>query len=112
MMTNLTNESPTRSLFSQFCNTALAAFERLPRTGRRPDVTGLLSTAEPETGLSEFGDDRFLEPMAFLLESIEREAKLNALGRFVFHQHSLQLLRNRLYLEMDRQSDSKISRPD
>jgi Sulfotransferase family len=110
MMTNLANEIPARSLFSQFCNRALAAFERLPRTGRRPDVTGLLSTAERETGLSDFGDDRFLEPMAFLLESIEREAKLNALGRFVFHQHTLQLLRNRLYLEMDRQSDSRISR--
>jgi hypothetical protein len=110
MTTNLTNESPARSLFSQLCNGALAAFERLPRAGRRPDVTGLLSIAERQTGLRDFGDDRFLEAMAVLLESIEREAKLNALGRFVFHQHILQLLRNRLYLEMDRQSDSRISR--
>ena len=110
MTTNLTVESPIRSLFSQFCNGALAAFERLPRAGRRPDVTSLLSIAERQTGLSDFGDSRFLEPMALLLESIEHEARLNALGRFVFHQHAIQLLRNRLYLEMDRQSDSRISR--
>jgi hypothetical protein len=99
-----------RSLFSHVCNGTLAAFERLPRAARRPDVAALLSVAERQTGLSVLGDDRFLEPMAFLLESIEREAKLNALGRFVFHQHTLHLLRNRLYLAVDRQSDSRISR--
>jgi Sulfotransferase family len=85
------------------------AFERLPRAGRRADVAALLSVAERQTGLSDFGDDRFLEPMAFLLKSIEREAKLNALGRLVFYQHAVQLLCNRLYLERDRQTDSRIS---
>ena len=99
-----------RSLFSQICNGALAAFERLPRAGRRLEVTSLLSIAERQTGLSDFGDDRFLEPMAFLLESIERGANLNALGRFVFYQHTIQLLRNRLYLERDSQIDKRISR--
>jgi hypothetical protein len=110
MTTNLTVESPTRSLFSQVCSGALAAFERLPRAGRRPDVTSLLSIAEQQTGLRDFGNDRFLEPMTVLLESIEREAKLNALGRFVFNQHMAQLLRNRLYLERDSQIDRRISR--
>jgi hypothetical protein len=66
--------------------------------------------AERQTGLDDFGDNRFLEPMTFLLESIEREAKLNALGRFVFYQHAIQLLRNRLYLERDSQVDRRISR--
>lgn len=110
MTTSLTFESPSRSLFSQVCNGALAAFERLPRARRRPDVTHLLSIAERQTGLGDFGDFRFVEPMALLLESIDREAKLNALGRFVFYQHSIQLLRNRLYLQRDSQTDSSISR--
>jgi Sulfotransferase family len=109
MTTNLIVESPARSLFSQVCNGALAAFERLPRPRRRPDVTSLLAIAERQTGLSDFGDSRFLEAMAFLLESIEREAKLNALGRFVFYQHTIQLLRNRLYLERDSRIDRRIS---
>jgi Sulfotransferase family len=73
MTTNLTFESPGRSLFSQVCNGALAAFERLPRARRRRDVTHLLSIAERKTGLGDFGDFRFVEPMALLLESIERK---------------------------------------
>lgn len=110
MTTNLTFESPGRGLFSQVFNGALTALERLPRAGRHPDVTSLLSIAERQTKLSDFGDHRFLEAMAFLLESVEREAKLNALGRFVFHQHAIQLLRNRLYLQQDSRIDSRIYR--
>jgi hypothetical protein len=109
MITDLTSGRPSRSLFSQVCNGALTAFERLPRVGRRPDVTSLLSIAERQTGLNDFGDSRFFKPMTFLLESIEREARLNALGRFVFHQHAIQLLRNRLYLQRDSQIDRRIS---
>jgi hypothetical protein len=46
MTTNLTFESPSRGLFSQVCNGALAAFERLPRVGRRPDVTRRIARRE------------------------------------------------------------------
>jgi hypothetical protein len=99
-----------RSLFGRVCNGALATFEQLPWVGRRPDVTNLLAVAERQTGLSDFGDCWFLEPMAFLFESVEREAKLNALGRFVFFQHAIQLLRNRLYLQQDWKIDKRICR--
>src|SRR5260221_10580204 len=109
MTTNLTFESPGRGLFSQVFNGALTALERLPRAGRHPNVTSLLSIAERQTGLNDFGDHRFLEAMAFLLESVEREAKLNALGRCVFFEHVVQLLRNRLYLELDWMLDPSIS---
>jgi hypothetical protein len=93
---------PSRSVFSRICNGFLTAFEQVTRAaGRRPNVGTLLSIAERQTGLNDFGDHWFLEPMAFLVESVEREAKLNALGRFVFVEHVVQLLRNRLYLELD-----------
>jgi hypothetical protein len=87
----------------------LTAFERVTRAGRRPTVGTLLSIAKRQTGLNDFGDHRFLEPMAFLLESVEQEAKQNALGRFVFVEHVVQLLRNRLYLELDWKLDPTIS---
>jgi len=88
----------------------LTAFEQVTRAaGRRPNVGTLLSIAERQTGLNDFGDHRFLEPMAFLVESVEREANLNALGRFVFVEHVVQLLRNRLYLELDSKLDPTIS---
>jgi hypothetical protein len=86
----------SRSAFSRFCNTVLTAFEQVTRAGRCPNAATLLSIAERQTGLNDFGDHRFLEPMAFLLESVEKEAKLNALGRFVFVEHVVQLLRNRV----------------
>jgi sulfotransferase family protein len=101
---------PSRSVFSRVCNGFLTAFEQVTRAaGRRPNVGTLLSIAERQTGLNDFGDHRFLEPMAFLVESVEREAKLNALGRFVFVEHVVQLLRNRLYLELDSKLDPTIS---
>jgi hypothetical protein len=88
----------------------LTAFERVTRAaGHRPNVSSLLSIAERQTGLNDFGDHRFLEPMAFLVESVEREAKLNALGRFIFVEHVVQLLRNRLYLELDWKLDPSIA---
>jgi Sulfotransferase family len=105
-----TGTFPTRSVFSRVCNGFLTAFEQVTRAaGRRPNVSALLSIAERQTGLNDFGDHRFLEAMAFLVESVEREAKLNALGRFVFVEHVVQLLRNRLYLELDWKLDPTIS---
>ena len=101
---------PSRSVFSRICNGFLTAFEQVTRAaGRRPNVGTLLSIAERQTGLNDFGDHRFLEALAFLVESVEREAKLNALGRFVFVEHVVQLLRNRLYLELDWKLDPTIS---
>src|SRR4029077_20670685 len=91
----------SRSVFSRLCNGFLMASEAVTRAGRLPNVSTLLSIAERQTGLNDFGDHRFLESMAFLLESVEREAKLNALGRCIFFEHVVQLLRNRLYLELD-----------
>jgi hypothetical protein len=100
----------SRSVFSRVCNGFLTAFEQVTRAaGRRPNVSTLLSIAERQTGLNDFGDHRFLEAMAFLVESVEREAKLNALGRFVFVEHVVQLLRNRLYLELDWKLDPTIA---
>ncbi len=91
----------SRSVFSRVCNGFLMAFEQVRRAGRRPNVSMLLSIAERQTGLNDFGDHQFLQSMAFLLESVEQEAKLNALGRCIFFEHVVQLLRNRLYLELD-----------
>ena len=100
---------PSRSVFSRVCNGFLMAFEQVRRAGRQPNVSTLLSIAERQTGLNDFGDHRFLQSMAFLLESVEQEAKLNALGRCIFFEHVVQLLRNRLYLELDSKLNPSIS---
>jgi len=57
---------------------------------------GLLAAARAQTGLKDFGDDSFREALRVLLDALEREADLTALGRFLTRQLLLQLLGTRL----------------
>ncbi len=59
----------------------------------------LLSAASKQTGLSDFGDDRFREPLEILLRSMQSETELSPFGRIAARQLVLQLLRSRLRLE-------------
>jgi hypothetical protein len=63
------------------------------------DEDRLLGTAVEQTGLDDFGDDGFREPLAQLLESIGREAKLSPFGRVSTFAMLLQLAKNRLLVE-------------
>jgi len=47
----------------------------------RLDEASLLEEARERTGLSDFGDESFREPLTKLLEAIEREARLTPAGR-------------------------------
>lgn len=60
---------------------------------------GLLSDARKATGLSDFGDDPFLEPMRIVLRSLDQEAGLNPLGRYLTRMSLLRLLKHRLWAE-------------
>jgi len=63
------------------------------------DESALLSTAMKKTGLTDFGDDRFREPLRVLVAALEREARLNPLGRVLIRQMLLQLLTTRLLVQ-------------
>jgi hypothetical protein len=63
------------------------------------DLEQLLATAQARTGLSEYGDPGFREPLGVLLEAFERDANLSALGRIASRGLVLQLLANRLRIE-------------
>ncbi len=63
------------------------------------DLDQLLATAQARTGLSEYGDPGFREPLGVLLEAFERDANLSALGRIASRGLVLQLLVNRLRIE-------------
>lgn len=47
----------------------------------RLDEASLLAEARERTGLADFGEESFRDPLAMLLESIEREARLTPAGR-------------------------------
>ena len=60
------------------------------------DSESLLATARKRTGLRNFGDERFLEPLEVLLNALRTEAPLSAFGRLVARHFVVQLLESRL----------------
>jgi hypothetical protein len=59
----------------------------------------LVAAARKATGLRDFGDERFLDPMQRLIDSLETEADLNPIGRYMNRTNILRLLKHRLYVQ-------------
>jgi Sulfotransferase family len=70
-----------------------------PPTDALLDRDALLAAARERTGLREFGDESFLEPLRRLLESLEHEARLSPAGRASQHARLVGLLASRLQTE-------------
>jgi hypothetical protein len=62
----------------------------------RLDQETLLARARRATGLEDFGDPWFRQPLAVLLEAFENEAALHTLGRVIARSDLTRLLENRL----------------
>jgi len=62
----------------------------------------LLDAARRKAGGRDFEDGSFREALRYLVDSLEREAELNFIGRMAAREDILQLLVNRLHLERDR----------
>jgi hypothetical protein len=60
------------------------------------DADHLLRTAQKNTGLDDFGEDDFVQPMSLLLDCLEKEADLSLLGRIIAKADLLRTLENRL----------------
>jgi hypothetical protein len=58
----------------------------------------LIATAQRHTGLTDFGEWEFVEPLRVLLRACEREASLGAFGRFALRWDVLRFLENLLLL--------------
>ncbi len=76
----------------------------------------LLQTAMANTGLSDFGEDDFRQPLALLLDSLEKEADLSLLGRIIARGDLVRTLENRLgFVELFKQhpeiAGQRIERP-
>lgn len=87
---------------TNYANPARPAFARaFNRVAPRAplQMSALLREASESTGLSDFGDPSFREPLAVLLESLDREAMLHPLGRSIMRGRILGMLKNRLRIE-------------
>jgi len=68
----------------------------------------LVAAARRQSGLDDFGDEAFSEPLSRLLTSCATEARLNIFGRCALTQDILQLLTNRLQIQRDREKWPRI----
>ena len=68
------------------------------------DTQSCIAEAQRKTGLQDFGDMTFLEPLQILLKACEREAKLSMVGRLTVKSETIRLLTNRLRLIQDRKT--------
>jgi hypothetical protein len=81
------------------------------------DVNSLIAEARRRTqGLEDFGTGPFLEPLALFVESLAKDARLNATGQHIAKERALQHTVNRLLYVDDRKKypgikDEKIVKP-
>ncbi len=70
----------------------------------------LTEDAKRRTGLDDFGSGEFFEPLSRLLESCQREARLNVIGKIALRSDVLRTLCNRLLMRRDRQLQPEIEK--
>lgn len=85
---------PNRPLVARAFNRVGAALPAQPLI-----AADLLRAAQKSTGLDDFGEDTFREPLDRLVSSIDREARLHPLGRTIMRGRLVALLENRLRIE-------------
>lgn len=70
---------------------------RLLGVGEGPmRVDHVLEKARKKTGLSDFGEDGYREPLEVMIDAINREAKLNPIGRMIIEGRIVSVLVNKL----------------
>ncbi len=72
------------------------------------ESTNLCATARRRTGLEDFGEPALEPALSILVESLETEANLHALGRFLMRIHLRTLLETRLRLARAWRGKSKV----
>ena len=70
----------------------------------------LIETAKRRCGLDDFGGGDFFEGISRLLDSCQREAQLNLIGRIVLRADLIRILCSRLFIQRDRKAYPSIVR--
>jgi hypothetical protein len=86
-----------------------AAFEKIGVGAKLLSAAAFIETARRRCGLEDFGNGEFFEPLSRLLESCQREARLNVIGKIALRCDVLQILSSRLAMQQDRQARSGIT---
>ena len=89
-----------------------AALERIGLKSTAPSTTKLVERAKRRCGLEDFGGNEFVEALSRLLESCDREARLNVIGKMALRSDVVRILCNRLLLARDREIYPEIGRQE
>jgi len=104
--------TPARSAKPAFVRALNSGGRTIQRTGVslvRLDAQQLAAAACRRTGLEDFGDGAFREPLALVVRSLDTEARLNLIGRIAARQDILRLLSNRLKMVEDARRHPEIT---
>lgn len=102
---------PDRGVFSMLLSGINAVNRFLQNYGHefvRLDETALLEKSCKRTGLDDFGDDSFRQPLGILLRSFESDADLNLVGRISVQSEIVRMLCNRLRMVNDCKRNPEI----
>ena len=91
-------ERPYRPLPVALLNAVWHASGRIANSGGL-DIDKMIAAARRKTGLSNFGDEWFMEALSVLVRSINEEANLTPLGRWIQKQRLAGALATRLRVE-------------
>jgi hypothetical protein len=94
-------QPPRRTRFIDIADGVIRGGRKLGLMGpARLEKDFLMEEAVQATGLDDFGDRWFERPLEVLLDSVKREAQLNAAGEFSAMKMFHHVLRDRLYSQM------------
>ncbi len=82
----------------------------IPRTPLR--AVDVIETAKRRCGLDDFGGGDFFEGISRLVDSCQREAQLNLIGRIVLRADLIRILCSRLFIQRDRKAHPSIVRQE
>lgn len=106
----LTAEADRRRLGAKLANGCGAWLERVGLVRFSFCAEEMIEEAQRRAGCHDFGEGDFREPLARLLDSCRREARLNSIGKLALRADVVQTLCNRLRLEQDRKDCADIAR--
>ena len=105
-----TTVEQTRAPFPiRLLNKCGAGLEKVGIRSTPPSATKFIETAKRRCRLEDFGPGEFLEPLSRLLESCDREGRLNVIGKMALRSDVVRILCNRLLLTRDRQLYPEIA---
>jgi hypothetical protein len=109
MHESTTIEQARSPLVVRALNKCGAWLEKVGIRSTCPSAAELIDIAQRRTGLDDFGGGDFFEPLARLLESCHRDARLNVIGKMALRADVVRTLCNRLSIERDRKLQREIA---